>query len=139
MPRGGTADTWYDDDVHGSFRVKNAGDVYAYIYVTAEQKSDGPMGPGNSIEPTSALPTFDKFAVAAATNPMDLLPTWNLLNVELLPDLQGGRVLGQIFPGEYILFDLKFYAPMESPVPDARFRIGFYALPSSNPSMIPGL
>jgi len=131
VPAGGVADTWFDDDVHGSFRVRNSGDTKADIWIVAEDdRGDNPFE-GMGLRPTGALPTFDRYALACATNVEDLLPDWRLLDQVFSPD-EVGAVLGRTLAGDYLLFDLKFYAPESPPsgaMNDYRFRIGFYAAP----------
>jgi hypothetical protein len=142
VPGGGVADTWYDDDVHGSFRLQNSGDLSAHIYIVAE-RHDGfdPWGGLPTIDPTPLAPSTDeKFAIAFATNVEDLLPDWNILDllIESAPNRTAAR-MGFIPPGDYILFDLRYYAPNPCCVPlnPVQFRLAFYALDLDEPANIP--
>jgi len=130
VPAGGVADTWFDDDVHGSFRVRNSGDTKADIWIVAEDDRGVNPFAGTGLRPTGALPTFEYYALACATNVEDLLPDWQLLDQVFSPD-EVGAVLGRTLAGDYILFDLKFYAPENPPsgtMNDYRFRIGIEAI-----------
>jgi hypothetical protein len=143
VPAGGVADTWYDDDLHGSFRLRNAGDLPAHIYIVAERHNGfDPWGGLPTIEPTQIVPSNDeKFAIAFATNVEDLLPDWSVLAllIQSTPNRTAGN-MGFIPPGDYILFDLRYYAPNPCCVPisnPVQFRLAFYALDMDNPSNIP--
>ena len=142
VPAGGVADTWFDDDEHGSFRVRNAGDVAAHIYIVAEPHSGSePWGQYPYAMPTPVVPPTDaEFAMAFATNIMDLLPTWQVLDllVEQGPPRTAAN-MGFILPGDYILFDLRYYAPHPccAATETVQFRLAFYALDTDNPDYIP--
>lgn len=141
VPQGGVADTWYDAGGKASYQVKNSGDTSADVYITAEANNNtGPYsGWGSVLSVTNALPTTDCYALAVATNVMEILPAWNILNLPLAYSMmqpsrmtQAGRCLKEAtLPGEYIVFDLRFYAPT-SGAGDYCFRVGFYAVPVGN-------
>ena len=142
VPAGGVADTWYDDDVHGSFRLRNAGDIPAYIYIVAEEHFGfDPWGGLTTMEPTPFVPPVDdKFGMAIALNVEDLLPDWQVLDllIQSAPN-RAARGMGFIPPGDYILFDLRYYAPNPCCITpgDVQFRLAFYALDMDSPAMIP--
>jgi hypothetical protein len=140
VPEGGVADSWYDDDRQGSFRVRNAGDVAAYIWITAEQdRGDSPLNGYGGMAPTNCLPSPDheRFSLAMATNCTDLLPAWELLDTQIDYE-RTGRLLGWARPGEYLLFDLKFYAPLNGTAMQTNlFNVGFYAIEEENPDPFP--
>jgi hypothetical protein len=126
VPQGGVRDTWYDDGVHGSFTVKNAGDTNAYIFVATE---------GGGIPPTTSLPTAGNYAMAVATNIADALPSWQMLDNSYSYS-RTGRLLNRALPGEYILFDLRYYAP-ESVSGMDMFRVSLYAVAEMDPIDLP--
>jgi hypothetical protein len=134
VPWGGVADTWDDDDGKGSFKVKNVGDTWADIYITAEEDggSSGNPFPGSSLSPTNALPTTDRFALAVTSDMTPMVPSWDLLDL-MIRDNQSGRMLGEALAGEYIIFDLKFYAPFDDggfiDPQDKTFKVGLHAVP----------
>lgn len=142
VPAGGVSDTWYDDDVHGSFRVRNAGDLSAHIYIVAERHNGfDPWGGLSTLEPTPFVPSSDdKFGIAVALNVEDLLPNWQVLDllIQSSPN-RTARRMGFIPPGDYILFDLRYYAPNPCCVPlnPVQFRLAFYALDEDDPMYIP--
>lgn len=142
VPGGGVADTWYDDDIHGSFRLRNSGDLSAHIYVVAERHTGfDPWGGLPTIQPTPFVPSMDeKFGMAFATNVQDLVPNWQVFDV--LIDTEPNRVgtrMGFIPPGEQMLFDLRYYAPNPCCLPQGpvQFRLAFYALDMDNSGNIP--
>jgi hypothetical protein len=136
LPLGGVADSWYDGGP-GKFRIKNSGNVACYIHIFAASDLESynhatsgwqPYG----IQPTDRVPPAPPswadwpqatnepwFALAVAVNVLDVAPRWNVLD-QFLPhsneygfDISHtfGKVLGQAMPGEYLVFDLKFWAP----------------------------
>ena len=135
VPQGGVADTWFDGDELGHFRVRNAGDTNAHIWIVAEEGSDmeGPFS-GNTIPPVAHLPTRDGYALAFATNLMDRLPDWHLLDNVFA--VGAGAHLGFLLPGDYLLFDLRFYAPTRDSG-GRIFRIGLYAVAEESPVVLP--
>lgn len=138
VPQGGVKDSWYDGGP-GTFRLKNTGDTQAHIWITAEMPDgNDPIGEGFFMLPTNALPTGDRFALAFSTNVQDVAPSWNLLNRNYWPDQppydarpeSTFRPFSKALAGEYVVFDLKFFAPQQLPSGPDRysFRIGFYAV-----------
>ncbi len=138
---GGVADTWYDGGP-GKFRIKNVGNIPAYVHIIAAsadesmphwEANDG--GGFRHLWPTDKTPPsapeqwggppempFNWYALAVAVNVLDVAPRWNVLNQFLDAGMYGGidvapfsfgRVLGKAQPGEHIVFDLKFWAPQE--------------------------
>ena len=147
VAQGGVADTWYDASGKASYMVKNSGDTWADIYITAEANDDdGPFaGSDPTIPVTVMLPSPNAYAMAFATNVMDILPAWNLLDIPLANSMmmpgsltQVGKLLREkTLPGEYTVFDLKFYAPTMVQG-DYIFRVGFYAIAvGGDPQTIP--
>ncbi len=116
VPYGGVKDSFYDGGP-GMFKVKNVGGSAAYVYLetfclltalpfVAEWRAQ------------AAPPVTDSFhyCLALATNVMAVAPTWKPLNHELTRNWGPyisvlGAFLGYALPGEYLVFDLKFWAP----------------------------
>ncbi len=128
VPQGGVKDTWFGEPTHGKFWVRNVGDTNACIFITAEPGTNGP-----SIIPDVNLPPAPySFAMAVATNITDVLPVWSLLN-----QTSGGpavyRYIRTLGAGDYMLFDLRFYAGGSlSTGLDQSFRVGVYATSSES-------
>ena len=127
VAQGGVKDTWFGQATHGKFWVRNMGDTNAAIFITAE----GSFGPPDAISPDVQVPPApDRFAMAVATNVTDLMPVWNVLNQNygFPPPTRVGRYMKVLVPGDYMLFDLRFYAGIGLPNgPGKNFRLGVYA------------
>lgn len=122
VPQGGVKDTWFGEATHGKFWVRNDGDTNAAIFITAAG------APPNQIEPDVYVPPDPmKFAMAVATNVEALLPAWKVLD-QSYPGSQVGRYMRALIPGDYMLFDLRFYAGSQlNPQPGRTFRLYVYA------------
>lgn len=123
---GGVKDSWFGQTTHGKFWVRNSGETNAAIYITAEGSyGSGPIDPDVKMPPDPPL-----FAMAVATNVTDLLPTWNVLNQTYNPSFpkRVGRYMRSLIPGDYMLFDLRFYAGTALGIgPGRTFGLAVYA------------
>jgi hypothetical protein len=125
VPRGGMKDTWFGETTHGKFWVRNTGDSNTAVFVTALSGTNS-----TPLEPDFRLPPDPlKFAMAVATNVTGVLPDWKLLNQPYTGTVVG-RYARDLMPGDYMLFDLRFYAGPDLPTGIERsFRVGVYATP----------
>jgi len=129
VPNGGLKDTWFGEATHGKFWVRNAGDTNAAIFITAEISTNG-----NTILPSTAVPPEPPFfAMAVATNVEAILPAWNVLDQSYVSHARVGRYMKVLMSGDYMLFDLRFYAGAGLPPnSDRTFRVGVYATSSES-------
>jgi hypothetical protein len=122
VAQGGVADSWLGHSPHGQFWVRNTGDTNALIFVVAE-----PGDSGDPIIPSREFPPDpNEFAMAIATNITDVLADWMVFDQDFGPG--PGRYVRDLIPGDYFLFDLRFYAGSQLPDGDNKsFRVGVYA------------
>jgi hypothetical protein len=95
IPIGGVADSWYDGGP-GKFRIKNTGNVPAYVHIFAASESEMMSHDGWTawMMPTDKTPPMlpsgwdpewgghhlPWYALAVAVNVLDVAPRWNVLN-----------------------------------------------------------
>lgn len=131
VPAGGVRDTWTQGGP-GKFKVTNSGDVPAYVHVVT-----GTDGGPYPLFPAGSLPVSNNcYVMAFATNVTGLLPSWNLLDKDYPFGWEGGNpaygaVVANLLSGEYVLLDLKFWAPPTTmgmyPLQNQSFRVRFEA------------
>jgi hypothetical protein len=129
VPRGGLKDTWFGEPTHGKFWVRNTGDTNAAVFITT---AEGTNMFGPNIFPSPQVPpTPSEFAMAVATNIECVVATWKVLDHVYIPQFGApicGRYMRVLMPGDYMLFDLRFYAGSAlSAGSDCSFRVGVYA------------
>ena len=126
VAEGGVADTWLGQNPHGKFWVRNTGDTNAYIFVVAEPDFEAP---GGTLIPDVRFPADGEFGMAIATNITDVLADWKIFDQEydVGTGMYPGRYVRPLVPGDYFLFDLRFYAGMGTGEGTRNFRVGVYA------------
>jgi hypothetical protein len=130
VAQGGIKDSWFGQTTHGKFWVRNAGDVTnTSIFIVATDSTNGaPIRPDIQVPPDPF-----RYAMAVATNISDVLPVWHTLNQDYLHSGKtAGLYMGTLMPGDYMLFDLRFYAGTQINGP-SNFRVGAYATSGGTP------
>lgn len=120
---GGVADTWYNDygeavNGPGAFKVKNLG-ALATLRVFAAYSG--------TLSPKPSLPPSSQYVLACAANPNGPAPDWKFCSVNT-PDGLYATLAQEVYTGDIVEFDLKFWAPITGAIGERNFVVHVVAM-----------